>query len=258
MALRLISAGDGEARDLVLVYHVHTNGDAKLREAAPHAIILSDTRPPGSYNPIPLLSWDALKAYALRVSGATSIARFIVGGWSEGSSLGPRAHLRRGDPVAAIVMADGAHTTWPPDTKLYAEQIKPWALFAAKAKHGEAVMIASHTMLTYVEKLPSPYVSSWRALKSATGFPLDKQGPTEAPVASREGSLVVLSFSGADAPAHVDQQFVALPNMLAMALGLMGSGSPKFIAATGGWFRPLLVVAAGAIVVAALAWGDDS
>lgn len=217
---RLVQAGVGDARDLVVVYFLAQQNDGALRAAAPGAIIVNDTRTDtsgyaraGGGGVEPLLDLVPRLEAMLKCS----VRSVTLCGWSIGCKA-VRSQLLSSDGagVDAVVAMDGTAANFPtPDERT---QIKPWKDFAEQAKAGEKVMVATHTMLTYTEHLPQPFMATWHVLQRVTGFTLAAQGPNDAPVLSQEGQLTVWSYAAADAAGHTFQGREALPRCLAQAL----------------------------------------
>lgn len=247
---RLVQSGEGDRRFVVLLYLIHPDRDAALREAlGPKPMILART---DDGDPGPGLAFE--EAHAREAIGkgrdGSYLAGLVLGGWSAGCS-GVRKRLLEsaGDPywgpkLRALVLADGTHASLPPQPW----QLDVWRPWVEKARGGEAcsecdggganegdlcddpacvggrvypfVFAASHTYQTYVEHLPGgkAYTSTVNVLRALTGWPLDKM--TGEPFGSRSehhAGLHVESWASAaiDGPAHVRQQTEALPGMLA-------------------------------------------
>lgn len=216
MSLRLVQLGDGSPRDVVVIYHYTGELDAAVKAAAPRALIVNDTRPPHTYDGLPTLDAALERARALAGDPYLEIARTVLCGFSEGVMC-TRAVLNQGGRLPdALVLADGTHGSLPVVDSQYAA----WRAFAELSKSGSRAMVASHTMIA-TEVPPQPYVSAVHGLRLVTGWPLNVTGPNDAPVRRQEGALVVYSFSGIDAPAHVFQARSAFPMMLKEAMSLL-------------------------------------
>lgn len=124
-----------------------------------------------------------------------------------GYSLGcmPLRHLlRSGVDLAAVVAIDGTHGSWP---RREPWQISTWRDYAARARRGEVLFVATHTYQTYTEQLRAPdvpFASTVTVLREVTGWPLPMPATSSATV---DGGLVVASYASAriDGPAHVRQ-----------------------------------------------------
>lgn len=242
--MRLVTAGDGATRDVVLVYHAHPRTDADVKDAAPGAIVVNDTGAAFSSYYSKVGSLDAILDKVRALVPGVDFGRVIVCGWSEGCQasrviLNAAAKDGASEPDA-LVLADGTNATLP------VTGIETWSRFAEEAKASKRVMVASHTMLTYVETLASPYASTLRVLRAMTGFPLDRPGPLDAPGRSQEGDCIVYSYATTDGPGHAFQLTTALPRMLAEAIDVL-KGGPAF-ATMGGVLLAIGIHAAGAFV----------
>jgi pimeloyl-ACP methyl ester carboxylesterase len=236
--VRLVQAGEGSPRDVVIVWHGNPRIDAQLRAAAPLACIGMLTMSPGTYGGA--APYPAQLAELVRLGGGFDVGRVILCGWSEGGLQTRRAILEGADP-AALVIADGTYASLPPDV---ARQIAPWQRIAELAKSGSRAFVASHTMLDYVETLPSPYMSSRHGLERVTGFSLPSGGAKDAPIRNQVGSLVTYSFASADADGHGFQLLTMLPKMLEEAIALLdGGGAGPALAGIAATWGTMLAVA---------------
>jgi hypothetical protein len=131
---------------------------------------------------------------------------------------------------------------------------------AEQARAGRVLVVATHTLQSYVESLPpgKAYASTRTVLREATGLALDEAGPLNAPALSREGSLYVYSYqsAAADLRAHAAQHSIILPRLagLHVAPWLAGVRSPAASrsspSSTGDDGISLLLVAAAAVAFA--------
>lgn len=233
---RLVQAGRGSLRPIVIVWHVTIALDSAIRAAlGPDPCIVNVTAPPSGERATYDESTAAAGYLSALVAGVATKQGFTAGplvlvGFSAGCRA-VRACLRAGNQPAAVVAIDGTHGNWPTRTE---DQIAPWRAAFDRARQDPASFLfaASHSGLTYVEGLkPNPYASTWRVLREVTGWPLAvaKGGPR--PVVTREGGAVVFST---DAQDHVAQARVFLPKILAEAV------------------RPFLAAAVAALPPAAL------
>jgi len=213
VSLRLVQRGQGTVRPLVLGFLVGGNVDAALRKAfGPDACILADGAAQGQ-----MLA--ELVAFARQHAGLEGVSRLALIGYSAGCQR-VRALYRAGVRADAYLLVDGTHASLPPEDW----QIAWLRELAAEAKTGRNLVVATHTLQTYVERLKAPYVpysSTLRVLRLATGFDLDDAGPLDVPLVTRQGELWVYSFASAqaDAPAHAAQHNVALPLLATRHLG---------------------------------------
>jgi hypothetical protein len=84
-----------------------------------------------------------------------------------------------GVSASAYLLVDGTHASWPP-----AEWQIAWLReLATEARQGRVLMVATHTLQSYSEKLPPgrAFSSTGRVLRAATGWPLDHAGPLDMP-----------------------------------------------------------------------------
>lgn len=211
MTMKLIAPGRGERREVVIVYHLDPHAgeiQGRIRSAAPDAIIINDTSNVGGYYLTPM-GLAATLEWGRKAAGALGLGRSILVGFSAGCQA-LRAHLLAGARPDAIVAVDGTHASTPPHE---ASQIKPWKDAASSARLGGPPLVASHTSIK-----PPTFLSTRETLELVTGWSL----PRFAEGRRQEGNLVVRSYPGADAAAHVDQARNALPRMLAEAIEMLG------------------------------------
>lgn len=231
--MNIISAPP-DAQDLVIVYHA--GGGLSF----PGAVVASETRPgfKGLYDklggdaltPLP----DAIAEIGDKI-GRPGWApdRVILAGFSEGAQ-GVRTQLRAGYDVSGVVAADGTHAASNPD---YPNQIDPWKRFAAMARSGERVMLASHSTIQ-----PPTYKSTRETLRLITGFPLAETGTITDPAVSQDGNLTVYSVEGDQAGDHVLQGQVMLPRMIGEAL----AGAPSVSSMVSGFWGKVALGIGGA------------
>jgi len=238
MTLRMVQLGQGPVRPIVIVYNLTAELDDEIKKAAgPDAVIANDTRAPfqNLYSQISPLS-DSIAEIQGKVGPTVRLGPVLVAGFSEGGSATQRVLALGGNPDA-MVIADGSHAPLTPGTRTVAPHtIDGWTAYAEKARSGEKVLVASHTSLIYVETMPTPYASTWRVLRDATGFdlplgtgaavvgrPADVPAIEGAgPVKHMNANLVVYSYPGADAAAHIYQAKYAIGMMIAEALSKLG------------------------------------
>jgi hypothetical protein len=213
VTLKLMSPGRGEARDLLVVFHVDPSAksvQADIINAAGDAIVVNETFAAfkslyASPTPLPkLMEW------AVKEAGAMAIRRVVLAGFSEGCQ-GVRSQLRAGMRPEAVIACDGTHASRPPA----AEHIQPWRALAERAKAGECVFLASHT------RIHTEYLTTRETLELITGWKL-----TEKMAFKAEGKLCVYSWPGNTAAAHIEQRRLALPKMVAEAFALLDGTAP--------------------------------
>lgn len=234
MTLRLVQAGYGEERPLVVVYHAGPWSDALLQEAAgPAACIVNDTEAPsqGLYARADqggIANLDAAVAAAQSAAGQPfRPSPLVLAGFSEGCE-GVRAQLLAGYYPDVAICADGIQVPRGyTDADLWV-----WRDLAARARAGERKFLISHAFFTATRGLP--VVETVRAI---TGLPLPQGGSADDPLVVRDGGLTVLS---ADTD-HASQGHVLLPRMVREAVAgesAQGPGLGLAAAAAGvvvGW-----------------------
>lgn len=214
--MRVVQVGSGVRRDFVVVYHLSAALDARVRSAfGQDAAIINVTEDPfkqrygrvgvNGLRPIADLIDDFRRSH-----DACDIGRLVLVGYSEGCQA-VRAQLRDGVSPSVIVVADGTHGSWP----LTRADTEVWSVWWARAVAGECAFLASHSGLTYVEKLPSPYASTWTVLQRVSGWKLPLPRGTD--TVRQQGSAIVWSNGDADKNAHVRQATEVLPTMLEQA-----------------------------------------
>ncbi len=218
MALRLVSAGRGEVRDLVVVYYLGAYSDRKLRDACPpNTVIVNDTRKPTArYTRMrpnegidPLVS---VREWAIRQSGALGIDRTILLGFSAGCQA-LRTQLLAGEAPDAVVAVDGTHS----GTQAAGWQIDPWRDYLDLALGDKAVFVASHTQI-----VPPGYASTRKTLERVTGWVLPGKFPGGLEWAEhQESSALVVSYPGANAAAHSNQATRYAPQLLSRAFQML-------------------------------------
>lgn len=239
---RMVQPGTGERRMLVLLYLIHPDRDAAIREAlgpAPIILARADDGDPG-----PAITFEeASIRHRLDLPQPTDyLAGLVLGGWSAGCS-GVRKRLLEikedawwRKQLRAFALADGTHASLPPEPW----QLDVWRPWVERARRGnrctggepnclcdicsfrrrlpEFTFAASHTYQTYVEHLPGAqhYTSTVNVLRSLTGLALPRPGFTSGPSEYHDGDLHIESYPSAeiDGPAHIRQQTEALPRML--------------------------------------------
>lgn len=241
MALRMVQAGRGKSRPLVVGYMVFPSVDARLRSAlGPDPCIIVDDSDTGSS------LWQAFEM-AFAKAGVEVISKLGLIGFSAGCQR--IRSLYRDDEVRAhaYLLVDGTHASLPPEPN----EIKWLQRLAAEARTGQTLLVASHTLQTYVEELPPDerFASTIRVLRMATGFPLLEAGPVEAPRITQSGNVWVYSYASSkcDAKAHVDQHEWALPALAAAHLGPELAGQSHAEPAPKGDGLGLALLAAGAL-----------
>lgn len=213
MALRLVQRGEGNPRPLVLMFLVGGDLDPRLREAfGPGPCIVADGSAKGTEGLGELLE------FAHRHAGLERVSRMALVGYSAGCQR-VRALRMAGVAAHAYLLADGTHASWPPEEWQIA-----WLMeLAQEARAGRILLVATHTLQTYTERLPKgqAFASTLRVLRMATGMALDRAGTVERPVVSRDGELWVYSYTSGeiDAAAHAAQLVQVVPEMCGRHVG---------------------------------------
>jgi hypothetical protein len=218
---RLVQAGRGSSRALVIVYHYTAELDRAVRDACGASpCVVNVTEQPGKsryarVGPGGLAPLDEVRAWAEKTAGAVLDGRLVLVGFSEGCQA-LRAHLRAGAFPAAVVAVDGTHANLPPDE---ATQIVPWRAYfeAARAVTGAdgPHFVASHTDIRTDLIGAGAYMPTRKVLERVTGWLLPVPTTLRLERPTRENNAVVYSFGGRDAAAHVHQAREVLPALLA-------------------------------------------
>ena len=213
MTLHIVQKGQGETRPLVLGFLMSMSIDSKLRSAfgpAPCIITSSSDETP---------DLAGIAEWAYKYAGLQAISRLALMGFSAGCQRVRSMYRDEGVRANAYLLVDGTHASLPPEPS----QIDWLRGLCSSAKTGSPLVVASHTLQTYVERLPPKerFASTLRVLRMTTGFELPEAGPLDAPMVTREGQLWVYSFASAqaDAAAHMAQHDRVLPALAAMHLG---------------------------------------
>jgi hypothetical protein len=204
--IRIVQAGVGDKRPMVLLFLVGQHLDGQLRESlGPIPCIMADDKATS------VKDIEHYIAKAREECGA-EISGYVLGGWSAGVGVVRYMVGKASCRPAALVLADGTHASKPPSSY----QLDVWKPFVSMARRGDMVVAASHIFNTYVEALPDPYLSTVSVLRLLTDWPLETGGSVDAPIEQHDGDLHVYSYksSSCDAPAHITQQTHALPMML--------------------------------------------
>lgn len=207
--LKLVQAGSGSPRPLVIVYHAGLDPALLTNALPPNACVLTDIE--SKYDALDLPNTPenlpAAVAFAQAATGeAFQASPVVLAAWSAGCQA-IRSQLIAGYDADAVVCADGIHSATQPDV---AQQIVPWRTYFDRARAGERTALVSHSSIE-----PAGFNSVARTLALITGQSFDQRGPPEAPVVQRDGNFVIYSSTGEDAPAHIAQARVVLPRMLA-------------------------------------------
>jgi hypothetical protein len=189
--------------------------------------------------------------FAYRTAGLRHVSRLALIGYSAGCQR-VRALRLAGVSASAYLLVDGTHANWPP-----AEWQIAWLReLATEARHGRILVVATHTLQTYTEKLPPgrAFASTVRVLRAATAWPLDRAGPLDRPAVTGDGALWVYSYASAeaDAPAHAAQLVRVVPELCARHLGPWLQGEAREPGSTGSPLGSLGLLRLGLVGLAAL------
>ena len=225
MALRLVQQGMGATRPLVAMFLASPVLDSKTRAAfGPAPCIVADISDKGTE------TLKDIMEFAHANAGVSSVSRFALIGYSAGCQRVRKLRID-GANADAYLLSDGTHASWPPQEW----QIAWLRDLAEQAKKGKVLVVASHTWQTYTETLKDkPYASTVTVLRRATGFPLERGGPPDAPVVSREGQLWVYSYATKtmDMVAHSYQAMVVQPKLAALHVAPWLLNGPQPLPAT--------------------------
>ncbi len=209
--LRLVNRGRGEPRSVVVLFLVGSHMDGAIRDAVGEDICaIADDESSGPE------SLSAICAIARKSAGFQDVAGVALVGYSAGCQR-VRAMLVGGADPAAVAVIDGTHATLPQDPVNNPPprwQFDVWRDYAAKARRGERLFVATATQMSYVERIrfgePGRAVSTKHVLEDALGVPLPSG--TEL----HEAGLHAFSYPSKDVDkeAHIHQQRIVLPSML--------------------------------------------
>jgi hypothetical protein len=214
-AVRLVQAGNGAARDVVLVYHLASAVDAAVRAAAGPAAVIGNQTFAGDETIGKLLRVSDAVSDLQAQAGPFDVRRVVLVGFSRGCQ-GVRANL--GPLVSMAVAVDGIHAPKANPGPALA----PWQTFGEFARQGAARLIVTHTAIE-----PGKYLSTTETADRL--WPEAKAAAEPAPGGGkrwRSGGLEVWSYPGSDTAAHIYQGQHVLPAALAELLGGSSSSPP--------------------------------
>ena len=225
--IRLVQAGQGARRPLVVLYHAGPWSDQLVTAAAgPDACVVNDTEEPshGLYARVDaggIENLDTVLAQAQGLAGESfTPSPLIVAGFSEGCE-GVRAQLLAGHDPDVVICTDGIQVQ-----RSYGDaDLQVWRDLVARARAGRSRFLVSHAFFSATKGLP--VVETMRLI---TGLPLPQGGTSESPLTVRDGGLTVLS---ADTD-HTTQGHVLLPAMIYEAVTGSTSSLVKWIALAAG------------------------
>lgn len=216
MTIKLVQAGSGDQRPLVIAYFC-ANHTALVSGLPAEACIVNDVDNPngrfaaapghGGVDPI-----DVAVTFARQHAGLGDASAVVLVGWSAGCQA-VREQLRAGAAPDAVVCLDGVAGSVPPTEA----QIAPWRPLVARARAGEACFVLSHTAMGYTERLPPAqrFESTTHMAALVTGTagttPL-----TDGDITPEDGELYVLGYPSGDidGAAHIRQQTEVLPDVM--------------------------------------------
>jgi hypothetical protein len=206
---------------LVLVYHLNERANDALRLAAPTATIANDTVHGSMYQDAETIDKSIAEI------GGGPYAPVVLAGFSAGG-LATRRVLEQGSDPDALVIADGTYA-------MSESQMAAWKAYAAKARAGQRVMLASHSAYS----APN---NTWHVLQEIAGVPLPLNGENR----FQDGNLIILSSP----TAHNYHGEVLLPRMVGEALTMLGAQKPAPEKKPAPWVAALgILAAAGAAAI---------
>lgn len=225
MSTRLVQAGRGDVRPVLVAYHYDGlseagRGDRVMRDAlGPAPCVINVTELPfhqnyrtvGQGQTARLAPLAEVLAWAVKKSGGGwTPGPVALLGFSEGCQA-VRAHLKDGVSPAAIVLVDGSHASLPPSKDFEFGLYR--AVFDQAVKGEGQTFIASHSDIRTDLIRPNPYMPTKAVLEEVTGWALDG-GKVKSPAITRAGDAVVYSCAGGTASDHVFQCRDVLPRLL--------------------------------------------
>lgn len=197
--LKLVQAGQGAPRMVVFAFLVSdTIMGPKLRAAlGPDPCIITDADAHGHE------THTELVAVAKRLGGFAEVAGYAYVGYSMGGQR-VRGLLEAGADPCAVVVIDGTHDTLPPS------HLPTWRKFGLLARATRRLFVGTCTQQLYTEHIPQPFMATRHVLEQAFDFTLPPS------VEAHDGELHCYSYPSAniDAPAHIHQSQVVMPDIL--------------------------------------------
>jgi hypothetical protein len=226
--MRIIQPGQGSRRNVLLGIYTQASIGEMARMLGPATTVLQiDTLPEGH---APLSRADLLAK--IRVLGADELGEVALIGWSAGCH-GVRDHLVSLAPEIVIAL-DGTHGSIPQPGSM---PLQPWRIAVDRARHGELLLVVSHTYLLYTDHLPTgAFMSTAHVMRELTGWALPEPTDPMVPAVRRDGDLVVYSWQSGDVDgaAHVRQVTHAGPLLVRdwLAPRWLGDAAPSVSAET--------------------------
>lgn len=231
---RLVQAGIGSTRPLVVVFHAASVVDAKLKAACgPRACIVNYSAEPmkGNYRTVGENGLPSVVDIGRDMGAQVNAQEFdpvVVVGFSEGC-MAIRAQLtydmkRHATSIHGVVAVDGVHSSKPiPEayTPAYNEQIQPWfqwLSFSDWGKNKTRASVFTHTLID-----PPTYTSVRETLAFIFGVDSFGKGLNDdSPAVLQQENVEVWSFPGNAAKDHSKQLLRQLPRALNRVLVLLG------------------------------------
>ncbi len=208
VALRKLQDG---TRGTVVVYHLTSDLDARVKEAAEGWTVYNETFPPGK------------NAYYTPSDLSALPSPLVLVGFSEGCQ-GVRANLLKRILPAACIAIDGIHAALDVgnNVPVWQQQIEPWLEYGKECAASELIppplFFVTHSAiqttgyLSTTQALPHylPDIASYETQPgddgSTVSYPTFRVGPTKDYV-----PIMVWGYPGKDAAAHVFQATNVLP-----------------------------------------------
>lgn len=245
MAIRIVQRNNRPTpqTDVVIIYHLTSQLDDKVKAAYPDAVILNETYPPGGHyggvgpDKVTPLS-NCLEIAGLKPE---DVRNLILVGFSEGCQA-PRSLLLAGASPSAILAVDGIHNnlTDKPGGQTLNYHVAPWKNYAALARDSEKVFTITHSAIVPMVKRPDGSIGHFASTTQMAAIILSPDTEKNPPVmAGADGKYVqtgffeqglfrVVGYSGGDAPAHVFQAMTILPSELSRIRGILATKSIPF------------------------------
>ncbi len=205
MTLRLVQAGEGTPRPIVIAFLVGPHVDAKMREAlGPTVAIVADDSATGTEGTVQILGKFGLTAF---IGSDTTLA-----GWSQGGAR-VRDLYAGGSRPRNIIVCDSTHARWPITPA--DPTLRKWQALADAGRRGDCRVVMTCSSMRYTKDLPrtadsGPFAPTLDVVRAITGWPL-----TESLDGMMAGGLVAIKFpsDNIDAAAHIRQQTIVLSQL---------------------------------------------
>ena len=215
MPLKLVQAGQGDTRDIALLYKTGSEAPKLAQALGPNVCVVAETD--GSFGDGLTTEWEGSLAFAQEQAGPFSVGRLWLIGFSAGCQ-GVRWLLATGAPAHYVIAADGIHLPLGTPTEL---QTRPWLDMASRARAGNGVFFVS------VSKTGADNFSTTRASAEFLFGTKECLGSYASPCVRRSGNFAIYGATGLPdldpATEHMNQLRVLLPRMIADAKDAGGS-----------------------------------